>query len=141
MTREFIVGSNNFFRDIEGFTSKDEDILIVEESPTEYKNFMQISRKGKCVFKWRKMTPQNFIKFTFWLDKTPMAAGKFLNKEFCEYIGFTITHLKKLEPVFEKLDEKHTYQKVIYDSYIENGKYYLTDEQRMKAYEVYKASR
>lgn len=35
----------------------------------------------------------------------------------------------------------HKYLGIIYDSYIENGKFCLTKEQRQKAYEEYKVAR
>lgn len=139
--KEFIVGSRYFFENIDGFSSKDIDILIVEKEPTDYKNFMQISGKGKCVFKWRFMPIRLFLHHAFMLEKTPMNVGKFLNKDFAEYIGLEIKHLKRLEPIFKRLDEKHLYEKVIFDSYIENNGFYLTEEQRLRAYEEYKKYR
>lgn len=54
-----------------------------------------------------------------------------------EFLGFTLEHLKKLEPVVQRLDPKHEYEKIIYYSYIKNGGFYLTDEQRDEAYNVY----
>ncbi len=70
-----------------------------------------------------------------------MQLGKFLVPGFVQEIGFTIEHLKALKPLAEKLDERHRYEKVIYDSYIENGSFELTEEQRSKAYEQYKLAR
>ena len=43
--------------------------------------------------------------------------------------------------MFEKIDEKHRYEKVIFDSYVENDGFFLTDEQRLRAYEEYKMAR
>lgn len=141
MRKEFIVGSRYFFEGILGFESKDIDILLIEDEPIDYKIFMQISGKGKCIFKWKKMKPIAFINYSFLLDKTPMNVGKFLNKEFAEYIGFEIKHLLRLKPIFNRLDEKHLYQKIIFESYIKNNGFYLTEEQRLKAYEEYKKYR
>jgi hypothetical protein len=45
--------------------------------------------------------------------------------------------LERLRPLAEKLDDKHLYEKVIYDAYIENGCWGLTDEQRAEAYRIY----
>ena len=140
-SQEFIVGSRYFFENIKGFSSKDIDILIVEKEPSNYKVFMQISGKNKCVFRWKYMCVESFLHYAFMLKNTPMNVGKFLNKEFAEYIGLEIKHLKRLEPIFKRLDEKHLYEKVIFDSYIENNGFYLTEEQRLKAYEEYKKYR
>ena len=70
-----------------------------------------------------------------------MIVGKFLIPEFCEEIGMTIEDLPKLRPLIEKLDDGHKYEEIIFNSYIENGAFILTDEQRLKAYNSYKESR
>lgn len=67
-----------------------------------------------------------------------MQLGKFLIPTFIEAIGFTIEDLKKLQPLADNLDDKHKYEKVIYDSYIQNNDFTLTDEQLQKAYLEYK---
>jgi hypothetical protein len=64
--------------------------------------------------------------------------GKFLVPDFAKEIDLTIEDLKCLSHLLEKLDEKHTYEKIIFNSYLENGDFYLTDEQRNRAYEEYK---
>ena len=70
-----------------------------------------------------------------------MAAGKFLVPEFCKEIGSTVEDLPKLAPLISNLDTKHEYEKIIFDSYIQNGDFVLTQEQRDKAYESYKIAR
>ena len=137
MNKRYLVGSQYFFKGFSDFVPKDLDELILEENPKDYKIKMQITGKGKCLFKWRKLKPQQFIEYT----KLPMELGKFLVKEVCQEIGFTIEHLKQLKPIVEKLDEKHLYEKVIWESYIENNNFYLTNEQLQMAYEEYKKYR
>ena len=63
--------------------------------------------------------------------------GKFLVPEFARELGMDINDLERLRPLAEKLDEKHLYENVIYDAYIENGCWGLTDEQRIEAYRIY----
>ena len=63
--------------------------------------------------------------------------GKFLVKEFIDETKLTIEHLKRLQPLVEKLDDKHLYEKIIYDSYIINNDFYLTDQQLHLAYKEY----
>ena len=70
-----------------------------------------------------------------------MSVIKFLTPEFNEAIGFTIKDLPKVKPLIDKLDEKHLYAKIIYEAYLENGSFTLTQEQRDKAYEEYKRLR
>jgi hypothetical protein len=66
-----------------------------------------------------------------------MELGKFLVPEFARELEMDIDDLKRLRPLAEKLDDKHLYEKVIYDAYIENECWVLTDEQRMEAYRIY----
>lgn len=135
-----IVGSTYFFNNIKGFSSKDIDILEIVSSPKDFKYSYQLSRKGKCVFKWKKMSPKKFIKIT--LERNcPMEIGKFLIPEFCKEIGFTIEHLLELKSLVEKLDDKHKYESIIFDSYIENNDFILTQEQLLKSYNEYKKYR
>ena len=140
--RRFDVGSQAFFQGMPGFTPGDIDQVEFEEHPKLYRNFMQFRKKDgtRCLFKWRKMTADEYVDYTL-QSKLPMEIGKFLVPEICEYLGFTIEHLKRLKPVVERLDPKHAYEKVIYDSYIENDAFYLTDEQRREAYQIYKSKR
>lgn len=136
------VGSRAFFEGLPGFEPKDTDEVEFEEEPRLYKNVLQFRKKDgtRCLFKWRKMTADEYVKYAL-ESKLPMEIGKFLVPEIGEYLGFTIEHLKRLKPVVERLDPKHAYEKVIYDSYIENDAFYLTDEQRREAFLEYKNGR
>lgn len=140
MSKKILVGSSVFFNEIEGFQPKDRDHVILVEKPVGYDFVRQTTSSKSCIFEWRKMTPEQFVEYS--LRKGPaMQIGKFLVPEFVQEIGFTIEHLKKLKPLAERLDERHKYEKVIYDAYIENGAFELTEEQRSKAYEQYKLAR
>jgi hypothetical protein len=125
-----------------GFTPKDYDEVIFEKEPNLYRNVMQFRKHDKtyCLFKWRKMTPDEFVEYTL-NSRLPMEIGKFLVPEVAEYLGFTLEHLEKLRPVSNRLDGRHLYEKVIFDSYLENGGFFLTDEQRNAAYKLYKRYR
>lgn len=140
MSKKYLIGSTYFFSFYKDFVSKDIDFLELEENPQNYGHKLQITGQGKCYFKWRKMNADAYVRITK-RTKLPMEVGKFLIKELCEEINFTIEHLKKLKDIFDKLDDKHKYEKVIFDAYIENNDFYLTDEQRLKAYEEYKKYR
>lgn len=133
---KFLVGSTYFFNKIDGFSSKDIDYLELVDNPTNFKYSYQLTGRGKCYFKWRRISPEEFVEITL-KYKTPMLVGKFLVPEFNEEIGFTIEHLKMLQPLIDNMDEKHLYEKIIYNSYIENDAFYLTNEQLMMAYKEY----
>lgn len=135
--KTIIVGSTYFFKNIEGFKSKDIDRVVLVDNPVGFKNVRQTSGSGSCLFEWRRMSADEFVSFTL-NSKLPMSVGKFLVKEFCDEIGFTIEHLKKLAPQFDKLDDKHKYEKVLFDSILSNNSWQLTDEQLQAAYDMYK---
>ena len=101
---------------------------------------MKFRDKNEDVFLYRNINKDEFIKDAL-TSGVPMRAGKFLVPEFVEYIGFNIEDLKVLKPMFEQMDDKHKYETVIYDSYIENNSFTLTDAQRDRAYEEYKKTR
>ncbi len=131
-----LVGSNVFFKDIEGFTSKDIDILEFVDDPKDFKNVRQFKFPDKCVFQWRKMPIDELIDITLFRN-FPMEIGKFLVPEFIKEFKLSIDDLKRLKPIIAKLDDKHKYEEVIYNSYIDNNDFVLTDEQRQEAYRVY----
>ena len=136
----FTVGSRAFFSNYEDFTPHDTDILLLEDNPTDYKYCSQLRIKGNCYFRWKRMSKEEFIALH---DEkaSGLLLGKFLVPEFAKEIELTIEDLKRLSNLLEKLDDKHTYEKIIYNSYLENGDFYLTDEQRKKAYDEYKEKR
>lgn len=131
-----LVGSNVFFKDIEGFTSKDIDILEFVDNPTDFKNVRHFKFPDKCVFQWRKMPINELIDITV-SRNFPMELGKFLVPEFINEFNLSIDDLKRLQPLVDALDNKHKYEKAIYNSYIENNAFYLTDKQLKNAYEIY----
>ena len=138
--KAIIVGSIYFFKNIEGFKSKDIDRIILIDNPQGFNFVRQTSGSGSCLYEWKRMSADEFVTFTL-NSKLPMSVGKFLVKEFCDEIGFTISHLKQLAPQFDKLDDKHKYEKVIFEAIISNNSWTLTDEQLNNAYEEYKKYR
>lgn len=138
---KFLVGSRYFFEGrYDDFVSKDSDMLILVDNPVGFRFTRQITGQGKCVFEWKRMPVSEFLKYAT-ESKLPMTAGKFLIPEFCKEIGFTLDDLKTLAFQFENMDDKHKYEKVIFDSYVENGDFMLTDEQRRRAYDEYRKYR
>lgn len=135
-----IVGSTYFFNKIEGFSSKDIDILELVDNPLGFKISYQLTGHGKCLFKWKKMEVKEFINITLQRN-CPMELGKFLIKEFVDEIGFTVSDLILLRPLRDNLDDKHKYEALIYDAYIENNDFTLTEQQLLNAYNEYKKYR
>lgn len=135
--KRFTIGSTYFFSNYPDFKSKDlDELVLVDNLPYRVCN---VRGRGKDVFYWRHMSKKQFIDLHCECgEKDPMIVGKFLNRDFNAEIHFTIEDLKKFESMFKNMDDKHKYEKIIYDSYIQNGDFYLTDLQRDEAYEEYK---
>lgn len=137
---KYLMGSKYFFSCYDDFTSKDiDEIQIIETN--EFNQVRQITGQGKCLFQLKKHpSKEGYINWAL-QSQIGMVIGKFLIPEFNEAIGFTIEDLSRVKPLIDKLDDKHKYEEIIYNSYIENGTFSLTNEQREKAYKSYKKSR
>ena len=137
---KFLMGSQYFFSCYEDFHSKDIDEIEIIET-NDFKYIRQLTGKGRCLFQLKKLNNVNdYIEYALH-SNIGMIVGKFLIPEFCEAIGFTINDLPKLKILVNKLDDKHKYEEIIYNSYIENNSFTLTDKQRENAYKSYKESR
>ena len=135
---KFEMGSSVFFGGMDGYKQKDRDILVLmDEWQLKSTNILNLKDKnGDDVF-FHKIMPKNkFIESTL-SGGVPMRVGKFLIPDFAKYIGLTIDDLKRLKPLIDAIDERHSYERIIYESYIENNDFNLTDEQRKKAYKEY----
>ena len=137
---KYLMGSQYFFSCYDDFKSKDiDEIQIIETN--EFSQVRQITGRGRCLFYLKRHpSKEDYINWAL-RSSVGMVVGKFLIPEFCNEIGFTIEDLPKVAPLLDRLDDKHKYEKIIYDSYIENGSFSLTDEQRVRAYKSYKESR
>ena len=138
--KQFQMGSTYFFSKYKDFKSKDYDELCIMDVFPFDNNMMNAKLKDRDLLLFRDMSKSGYINDLI-ESKTPMKAGKFLIPEFNEYINFTIDDLKSILHIFENMDSKHSYEKIIAESYIENNGFFLTDKQRRKAYAEYKKSR
>ena len=135
-----LMGSRYFFSCYDDFVSKDIDEIAIIDT-NEFKQMKQITGRDRCLFLLKRHdSKEDYIDWAL-RSNTGMVIGKFLVPEFCKQIGFTIDDLPKLSPLLERLDSKHLYEKVIFDSYIENQAFELTIEQRDRAYSMYRESR
>lgn len=134
-----LVGSQYFFSSYDDFKPHDIDYVELRDDPRISTGF-QIRFPDKDYFILRRKPKEQLIEDIL-NTKLPMLVGKFLIPEFNKEIGFTIEDLSRLKPIFDKLDPKHFYEAIIYQSYIENNAFILTDDQRLKAYECYKKYR
>ncbi len=134
-----VMGSRYFFGSYPDFKSHDFDFVEVLTT-NEFLKKRVIRGQGKDIIQLRRKPKRELIEDAL-NEPLPMVVGKFLIPEFCAEIGFTIEDLPKIKPLLDKIDEKHSYELIIYESYLENGSFTLTEEQRLKAYECYKKYR
>jgi hypothetical protein len=138
---KFLVGSHAFFEGMPEFNSKDHDWLYVMDSFGSVKSKRLVMHKdGNDMILVPKMDKEWYIMNCINSD-FGISAGKMFVPEFAAYIGLMVNDLKRFEPYLPLLDDKHKYYKIIYDAYMQNGDFTLTDEQREAAYEEYKKYR
>lgn len=140
MEKRYTVGSRAFFEGMQGFKPKDEDILVLVKSSDHFKSSRERHSKGRCLFEWVDRSRNEWLT-TLMGTGLPMEVGKILVPEVARHIGLTIDDLKALHPQFEQLDARHKYERMICDCYIQNGGFFLTEEQRNAAFEEYKRER
>ena len=140
--KKFLVGSRYFFDGIEGFRPKDTDYMyIMDDFRIKGTNILRMMHiNGEDKFLLKDVSKEEFIKDAIG-STSIMKIGKFFVSGFAEYIGLTIDDLKIFEEPLKHIDSKHAYYQDIYNAYIENNAFTLTDEQRLKAYETYKKAR
>lgn len=139
MKQKFLVGSRAFFGCIDGFKSANRNMLELVDNPA-FKAGKEQNDRVTCVFKYTREPARQMIERAV-KSGNPLQAGKFLVPEVAHAIGATIEDIKLLEPLIEQLAQKHNWQKIIYEAYIENHSFTLTQDQLQQAYESYCANR
>ena len=134
----FKMGSSYFFSGFKEYKQKDNDILLIMDKwnlpKTNVLNLKDVN--GDDVFFYKNMSKEDFIQDSI-KSNVPMKCGKFLIKEFNEFINFTIDDLKKIEYMFHNMDEKHKYEEKIANYFIQNNSFELTDEQLKNCFVEY----
>ena len=138
---KIIVGSRAFFKGLSGFKPSDEDyVVLMDLHNQKFKNHIQVRLGDRCIFFWLEKSKEEMIEYLL-NSNDPLQVGKFLVPEFAERLGITIDDLQKLKPMIDVLDDRHKYLATVYESYLANGEFRLTDDQLQEAYEVYKSAR
>lgn len=133
-------GSVVFFKNYPDFNPHDRDYIAFCKTD-EFKFVGHSNHFGKDTFYTKILNNAGeYIEHAL-STNTGMVICKFLVPEYIKYIGMTIEQLPRLAPLLSKLDKKHLYLKIIYEAYLKNGKFELTDDQRLVAYEEYKRER
>lgn len=137
--KQFLIGSKAFFSSFKDFKAVDTDYLVIDDNPDFRITKTYMDGDNHYIY-WENMSKEQMIEEHRYIYKGRFIQ-KFLVPEFVEYLGFTIDDLKSVAFLLDWLDDKHSYCRVIYNAYIENNSFTLTQEQLNQAYEVYKMDR
>jgi len=145
--KKFLCGSNYFFGRYKDYNLHDYDYIIIkedDESGDDYKDIHDIKRNIDY-FIWKKKTPDWHVNRLLNEVRFPPDIGHLLIPGVNKLLGITIDHLKKLAPILDELWDDYyglyNYDKIIYEAYIKNNAFILTNDQRLHAYKVYKEAR
>lgn len=139
--KQFLTGSKAFFSRLAGFQPKDTDWIIIDDNPVGMNYCRSKSLEGVCVYEWRYMPAEVFIDHVLSHPFHEMQVVMFLVPGVAEHIGLSMDMLPRLRPLIDNLDTKHRYAEVIYESYLKNGSFTLTDDQLQAAYRCYLEAR
>lgn len=138
--KQILVGSNAFFKNIKEYQINDKDYLILVDDPKDFKIRKEIYLRGIDKFYYKKDTPVKMIQHAI-ESNDPMVVGKFLVKEVAEEIGLKPQDILPLKYLIDKVDKKHLYQIILFNSIIENNSFDLTNEQIIESFNVYQNAR
>lgn len=133
------MGSSYFFQKYSDFSSHDTDYIEIVGN-ADFPKKRSIRGRGLDLIQLAARSMESILRDDI-NENLPMNVGKWLIPEFCRLVGFKFGDLPKLKQMIDALDEKHLYEKTIYESYLENGDFTLTEHQRLKAYNEYRESR
>lgn len=130
-------GSKYFFGAIPGYVGHDNDFaeFVDDASARVYR-----LKEADCeVFVMKRLPLEDIISFD--LIGGMSCICKYLVPEIAAEMGFTVDMLPQVLPMRQRLRPRYAYLGVIYDAYVANGSFTLTEAQRAEAYRVYKEAR
>ena len=140
MTKQIQVGSRAFFSDYEDFQPADNDIL--ELNSEQYEDYYSTRENDVHIFHYKYTNKEQFLEFEFkHIEESPLAVCAFVVPEVAEFLELTLEELFMFEYYFKKINRRHLYVKYIYDCYMENRAFSLTQEQKDFAYNLYNENR
>lgn len=137
--KRFLIGPKAFFSGMEGFDPKDSDFLTLVETGNGFSHFYQMTDGTCCHYILVRKSKKEMIDYALSNGLT-MLVGLLLVPALAAELKFTIQDLKNLKLLVSKLDVEHNYEAAIYEYYIENNGFSLTEEQREKAFALYSAA-
>lgn len=131
-----------FFSGMPDYQSKHTDTLVLTDTPIGFTHYRRSFADGHCTIALAKKPKNECIEYAMREKAGGLEFGKFLVPEFATELGLTIEDITTLYDFYKsKIDQRHSYQHDIYNAYVKNNAFTLTDEQRLVAYEAYKVER
>ena len=133
---KYLTGSSYFFSGYSGFVPRDFDYIEIVDNPDILDVELIFDENKNVVHQYRRRPKLDII-----LDVIKVKGNthvcSFLIPEFAKELGITIEDLPLIEKTIDEFPPKYRYYKIIYNSYIKNNSFTLTDEQRLAAYNCY----
>ena len=140
MDKKIQVGSKAFFSQYEDFEPRDNDFVEIHDEADV--DFWVTKENDEHIFHFRRMNKIDFIEFECnRAHKFSLVVSKFIVPELVEHFGINLEDLFICMSLFNNIDRRHQYVKFIFECYLKNGDFTLTDEQRDEAYNMYKSVR
>ena len=140
MDKKIQVGSKAFFSQYEDFEPSDNDFVEIHDDADV--DFWVTNEDGEHIFHFKRMSKIEFIDFECnRARKFPLVVSKFIVPELIEHFGINLEDLFICMSLFNNIDRRHQYVKFIFECYLKNSDFILTDEQRDEAYNMYKSAR
>lgn len=140
MDKKIQVGSKAFFSQYEDFEPRDNDFVEIHDDADL--DFWVTNEDGEHIFHFKRMGKIEFIDFECnRARKFPLVVSKFIVPELIEHFGINLEDLFICISLFNNIDRRHQYVKFIFECYLKNSDFILTDEQRDEAYCLYKEAR
>lgn len=145
VVKKIRVGSSVFFGDMPGYEAHDVDYVCLLDRPlVPGRQVMNMKRRTAGVlcdyFLMVDTAKEEMLRRTLEADE-PLRAGKFLAPELATHLGMAVDDLRLLDTLFTRMDEKHRYEYVIYQAYLANGSWQLSESQRAEAWKAYREGR
>jgi hypothetical protein len=139
--KKILVGSNVFFKNLPGFKPHDTDYIIINYS-NNTNNFTHYIQNKICYFVYEIQSKDKLIEYII-NTKNNLNVCSLISPELIRELQLTIDDLRQdgIKLKFFRLNKKWKYAKYIYNCYLENNELELTNEQLLKAYNLYLQAR
>jgi len=145
MRKQFLAGSNYFFKQYTDYQKHDIDYIVLnDDMPLDYWHFYDDIQQIDW-FYWKINTPKWHIEYLLKPNSFALDVAHLLIPEVAHDLGITIKDLDRLQPIIEQIvpqvGPEYHYYELIYQFYLQNNGFWLTQEQLDTVYNDYKKYR